>query len=310
MDIARDGRTATGVTYWDHRAGEEVTQPADLVVLAAYSLWNTHLMLISGIGEPYDPATGEGVTGRNYAYQIFGQTNLWFRDQQFNPFVGAGANGYAISDFSTNRIDFEAAGFIGGSYISCGQTNGQPIQNILLPRSIPDWGAGWKQGTKDWYGRAAVISSNGSNMAYRDCYLDLDPTYKDRHGRPLLRMTFDWKPNDIRMTQFMRSKIEPLAERMNPTLWESYYKQQGDRYDTRFYQSTHNVGGTIMGEDPKTSVLNRFQQTWSQHNVFATGAGAFPQNLEFNPTGTLGALAYWTADAIRNRYLRNPGPLV
>lgn len=41
-------------------------------------------------------------------------------------------------------------------------------------------------------------------MSHRDCYLGLDPTYKDQHGRPLMQLTFDWKGNDIRMTQFMR----------------------------------------------------------------------------------------------------------
>jgi gluconate 2-dehydrogenase alpha chain len=147
-------------------------------------------------------------------------------------------------------------------------------------------------------------------MAYRDCYLDLDPTYTDRHGRPLLRMTFDWKDNDTRLSQFMKSKVEPVVQALNPTSFQSSYKDAGARYDIRPYQSTHNVGGTAMGADPATSVLNRYQQSWDVHNVFALGAGSFPQNLQYNPTGALGGLAYWTLDAIRRDYLRNPGPLV
>ena len=73
------------------------------------------------------------------------------------------------------------------------------------------------------------------------------------------------------------------------------------------YQSTHNTGGAIMGTDPTKSALNKYLQSWDVANVFVIGASAFPQNAGKNPTGTVGALAYWAADAIRNQYLRNPG---
>ena len=65
-----------------------------------------------------------------------------------------------------------------------------------------------------------------------------------------------------------------------------------------------------MGTDPKTSAINRYLQHWDVSNLFVLGASAYPQNAGYNPTLTLGALAYWAADAIRNRYLKNPGPLV
>lgn len=309
VEIAPDRKTATGVTYVDEK-GEEVFQPADLVILAAYQFHNVHLMLLSGIGAPYDPRTGEGVVGRNYAYQMTGGTTLFFKDAHFNPFVGTGSNAIVIDDFSVGQIDFGKEGFIGGSYISSGQFNGQPIRSMSLPTGVPQWGAAWKQGVKDWYGRSMSIAAHGSNMSYRDCYLDLDPTYRDRHGRPLLRMTFDWKPNDIRMTQFMREKIEAVAKSMNPTSWQSGYKKDGAHYDVRPYQTTHNVGGAAMGVDPRTSAVNRYLQSWDVHNVFVMGASAFPQNLQYNPTGTVGALAYWAAQALRSDYLKNPRPLM
>lgn len=310
VELAEDRQTATGVTYWDKEAQEEVFQPADIVLLCAYQLHNVHLMLLSGIGQPYDPTTGEGVTGKNYAYQMNGGTTLFFREHDFKPFAAAGSNGMSIDDYAINRIDFAAEGFIGGSYITAGISNGQPIRGIALPRGTPSWGPEWKAGIREWYGHAMSIGSHGSNMSYRDCYLDLDPTYTDRHGRPLMRMTFNWKPNDIRMTQFMRSKIEPIAESMAPDSWQSSYKAEGAQYDVRPYQTTHNVGGAIMGTDPNTSAVNRYLQAWTQHNVFSLGAGAFPQNIQYNPTGAVGALAYWTAEAIRRDYLPNPRPLM
>ncbi len=309
IELAADGKTAKGVTYMDAN-GEEVYQPADMVILAAYQLHNVHLMLLSGIGQAYNPATGDGVIGKNYAYQTNGGTALFFKDIDFNPFVGNGSNGHVIDDFAINRIDFGAEGFIGGSYISSGTFNGQPIRSMRLPGGTPKWGAGWKSAIKEWYGHSMAIGSHGSNMSYHTNHLDLDPTYKDKYGRPLMRMTFNWKSNDIRMTQFMKSKIEPLAESMNPDIMQSSFKKEGAMYDVRPYQTTHNVGGAIMGSDPKSSALNKFLQTWDVHNVFVMGANAFPQNIQYNPTGTVGALAYWAVEAIRKDYLPNPRPLV
>ena len=56
--------------------------------------------------------------------------------------------------------------------------------------------------------------------------------------------------------------------------------------------------------------MNRYCQSWDVPNLFVTGASNFPQNAGYNPTGTLGALAFWTSKAIRESYLKNPGPLV
>jgi gluconate 2-dehydrogenase alpha chain len=303
------GKQATGVTYIDVN-GEEVFQPAKLVIAGGYSYHNVRLLLLSKIGKPYDPVSNTGVVGRNYAYQMTGGATLFFKDKNFNPFIGAGSNATVIDDFAINQIDFKKEGFIGGSYISAAMTNGQPIRNMPLPSGTPSWGADWKKAVKEYYGHAMSIGSHGSNMAYRDCYLSLDPTYKDKHGLPLLSMTFNWKENDIRMTQFMKKQIENIVETMKPDHVNYSFKGPGSEYDVRPYQTTHNVGGAIMGTDPATSVLNRYLQSWDVHNVFVMGASAFPQNIQYNPTGLVGALTYWTAKAIREKYLPNPGPLV
>jgi len=64
-----------------------------------------------------------------------------------------------------------------------------------------------------------------------------------------------------------------------------------------------------MGTSPRTSVVNSYQQMWDFTNVFVVGASSFPQNAGLNPTGTVAALAYRTAEAIVTRYVRHPGPL-
>jgi gluconate 2-dehydrogenase alpha chain len=81
-------------------------------------------------------------------------------------------------------------------------------------------------------------------------------------------------------------------------------------WNTVPYQSSHVVGGFVMGADPKTSSVNKYLQSWDVPNVFVVGASAFPQNPGYNPTGTVGALSFKAAHAIRTQYLKSPGALV
>ena len=73
----------------------------------------------------------------------------------------------------------------------------------------------------------------------------------------------------------------------------------------------HQAGGrldaAIMGSSPGNSAVNKYLQSWDVPNVFVIGASAFPHNSAYNPTGPVGALAYWTADAIKQRYRQRPG---
>jgi gluconate 2-dehydrogenase alpha chain len=147
-------------------------------------------------------------------------------------------------------------------------------------------------------------------MSYRESYLDLDPSYKDAFGRPLLRMTFDWHDNEIKASQFLVGKAMQMCKALNPKAMRGDAKKSGEHYNITQYQSTHTCGGAIMGSGPQSSALNRYLQSWDVPNVFAPGANAFPQNNGYNPTGMVGALTYWAAAAIRQQYLKNRGPLV
>ena len=312
VDKSADGKMASGVTYVD-RDGNEYFQPADLVLLCAFALWNTHLMLVSGLGRPYDPETGEGVVGRNYAYQTMASCNVYFEEGvRTNPFMGAGALGTAIDDLNGDNFDHGGLGFIGGGYIGCSQTNGRPIEYHPVPDDTPKWGPKWKRAVRDYYLRHAGISIHASSVATRNNYLDLDPTYRDHLGRPLLRMTFDFPENDRRMAAYLVEQTEKICRAMERVeRHETTNRAEfGKAYTIVPYQTTHNTGGTIMGTDPTRSVVNPFCQSWDQHNVFVFGASLFPQNLGYNPTGPLLGLAYWALAAIRDDYLKNPRSLV
>jgi gluconate 2-dehydrogenase alpha chain len=299
---------AVSVTYVDLATGHEMEQPADIVCLTSYTLNNVRLMLLSGIGRPYDPATGQGVVGRSYTYQVDAVVRLFFEDKSFNPFIGTGAVGTVIDDFNGDNFDHAGLGFIGGGSISAGALGVRPVWTHPMPPGTPRWGSAWKKAVARYYGRHMTIHAQIGDLAYRGNYLDLDPDYKDAYGLPLLRMTYDRGPNERRAAAYLRTGCERLAKALNPVAVIGRDGSEG-RYSIVPYQSTHNTGGAVMGTSPATSAVNRYLQSWDVANVFVVGANAFPQNAGYNPTGTVGALAYRTAEAITTSYVKRPGML-
>jgi gluconate 2-dehydrogenase alpha chain len=301
-------KKATGVTYVD-AAGIEYEQPAELVLITAFALSNVRTLLLSGIGEPYDPRTGKGVVGRNYSYQTTGGPTVFMDESiNINPFMASGATGTVIDDFGGDNFNHSNLGFIGGQYIAGTMTGGRPIEFHPTPPGTPEWGLEWKRAVAQHYNHTITIVQHGTSTASRLNYLDLDPTYKDAWGQPLLRMTFDFPENDIRMSQYIADKVVEIGRAMGGKV----VVRGGTKrpYTTTVYQATHNTGGAVMGDDPKTSVVNRYQQCWDVSNVFSIGGSSFPQNITYNYTMTIGALTYWTLDAIKDKYLKSPGPLV
>lgn len=305
LDSAR--RRATGVVYVD-AGGREFEQPAQLVIVGMYALNNVRLLLLSGLGRPYDAATGEGVVGRNYAYQTTSAVQVFFDESvNINPFMRSGANGTVIADFVSDNFDHAPHGFVGGAYIGEVMSHGRPIEFHPTPPGTPAWGAAWKQAVKRHYKHTSVLNVHGSSTASRRNHLDLDPTYKDAWGQPLLRMTFDFPENDLKMSAFVTARALEIGRAMGGQQ-VSGNPRRGP-YTSTQYQTTHNTGGTVMGTDPASSVVNRYLQSWDVPNVFVIGASNFPQNASYNPTNTVGALAYWASEALVGRYLKSPGPL-
>jgi gluconate 2-dehydrogenase alpha chain len=311
INVDRSGRQATGVTFVD-TAGQEWEQPADLVILAAYTIFNVQLLLHSKIGQAYDPVANTGVIGRNYTHQTISTVNGFFDNKKFNfnPFISSGSIGMCIDEFNGDNFDHGPQGFVGGGYMGQVQTSGRPIQTTLVPPGTPTWGAAWKAAVRDNYLSTVVPGTgvHGSFYSYRDIYLDLDPTYRDRFGRPLVRITMDFHDNEIKQNAFLTDKFADIIKAMGANQIAKHYRTAP--YDITQYQTTHLCGGAIMGTDPSTSAVNRYLQSWDVPNLFVMGASSYPQNAGYNPTGTLCALAFWSAAAIRKQYLRNPGALV
>jgi gluconate 2-dehydrogenase alpha chain len=299
---------ATGVLYVDTRTGEEYIQEADVVVVSAYALNNIRILLNSQLGSPYNPESGTGVIGKNYAYQMTSSGSTgFFKEKEFNLYAGTGALAGVLDDFNGDNFDHTDLNFIHGGNIALGHYGKRPISNNSVPKGTPTWGKEFKDESIYWANRSLSVGSQGSVMPNKENYIDLDPTYKDQFGDPLLRMTFNYKDNERNQQKYIRDITTKILEEMGADMINTP-GDQGD-WDTTKYQTTHNTGGVIMGADPKTSSLNNYLQMWDCENVFVPGASAFPHNSGMNPTGTVGALAYRAAEGIE-KYLKTGGSLV
>jgi gluconate 2-dehydrogenase alpha chain len=298
------GKKVTGVHYVDLMTGKEYEQPADVVMLGAFTMSNTRLLLTSRIGRPYDPATKSGVVGKNFCYQLNGGVQLFFKDKWMNPYFATGSTQICIDEFNGDNFDHTGLGFVGGSSINNSHFGGRPISSRRLPPGTPRWGTGWKKANAQWYQHSMAIGTQGSCYPHVENYLDLDPTYSDAHGQPLVRMNFDWRENETKMHTFVLKKLEEVAAACGADIVTKATPTRSP-YDSRIYQSTHITGGTIMGSDPHTSVVSPHLQHWDAHNLFIVGASVFAHNAGYNPTGPLAAMALRVGDDMAS-YVERP----
>jgi gluconate 2-dehydrogenase alpha chain len=246
---AGSGKRAQGVTYLDDK-GEEIFQPAELVFLASWTLNNTRLLLLSGIGEPYNAQSGKGTVGRNLTHQVAIGAATAFFEKPLNRFMGSGAAGVCISDFDGDLFDHSGLPFLRGGTLLAQSMGYRPIANFgILPPSVKaGWGSDWKKAALEYYDRTGFIGFSGEHLAYKGNYMDLDPTYKDRFGDPLLRFTINWGENERKMADFVTPKAVELARAMGAKEVSSFPGLKN--YDANRYQFTHIQGGTIMGTLP------------------------------------------------------------
>src|SRR5699024_9198166 len=306
-EIVHDGKKATGVIYIDTQTGEKFEQPAEVVVLTSYVFNNVRLLLTSEIGKPYNPETGKGIIGKNYCYQIMTGSTGFFEDKKFNVSMGAGALGAAIDDFNADNFDHSDLDFIHGGLISITQTGRRPISSNPVPPNTPNWGKQFKEQSLKYFNRNLSIGVQGASMPYANNYLDLDPTYKDSYRIPLQRMTYNITDQDRNLYKYLSEKTQEIMKEMGADVVSPASELKD--YSIVPYQSTHNTGGVIMGETPKNSAINSYQQFWDMENLFVTGASSFAHNSGYNPTGTVGALAYRAAEGII-KYSKDGGMLI
>lgn len=300
----------TGVSYYGPDRSDNTIE-ADIVIVAPFIYDNTRLMLLSKTDKfPNGLANSSGHLGKHIMAHMMANVFVTFDDRYVNNFMGPSAQKHTVNDFNADNFDHAGLGFIRGAQLSIGTPNleGGPIaaSTMATPPGVPRWGAGFRDFFAKAYARHGAMVAQTENLPYPDQTIDLDPNVRDAWGMPAPRVTYDWRrPNEKARVAFVQNKLVEIGRAMGgPQVWPAPVSPAGA-------PGAHHEGGTRMGSDPKDSVVNKYSQTWDHPNLFLVGSSTFPtMGAGFNPTLTIQALAYMTADAIVKKYRNNPGPLI
>jgi gluconate 2-dehydrogenase alpha chain len=307
--INSSDKRVTGVSYYG-ADGSDNTIEAEIVVLGTFIYDNTRLLLLSKTDKfPNGLANSSGQVGKHLMAHIGARMFATFDDRHVNVYMGQGASKYAIDDFNADNFDHGGLGFIRGAQITVGTADleGGPIavaMSMNPPLGIPRWGAAYRDFIARSFARYTGINAQTENLPYGDQTIDLDPDVHDAWGLPAPRLTYDWRrPNELARIAFLSKKVQEIGRAMGAnSVWAAPVSQGPP--------GAHPEGGTRMGNDPNLSVVNKFGQSWDIPNLFIVGSSTFPTMSGFNPTLTIQALAYMSADAIANRYKKSPGALL
>ncbi len=287
------GGETTGVSYID-ATGKEQEQPASLVILSSYTYENIRLLLYSDINK-------NGMVGKYFMDHHYPFVWGYFDDTVTNPSTGPWAANVAIDNFNGDNFDHTGLGFIEGGVLEALGGDLQAIAGagvgswaVPMPDDTPSFGEGYKQALKKYFRRIASFISQVPSLPYDANYCDLDPVVKDQIGMPVLRITYNAYENEIKACAFMQNKAENILKEMGV----AKMKKAGLFTPPT---TTHEVGGVRMGTDPTKSVLNKYLQSWELPNLFVVGGAVFPTYFGYNPTHTIEALAYWSADYIKTQ---------
>src|SRR5437588_609041 len=165
------------------------------------------------------------------------------------------------------------------------------------------YGVKLKEDVRRYYGSFVHFDGRGEMIPNEHSYCEIDPSVKDKWGIPVLRFHWQWSEHELRQAAHMQRTFAEIVDSMGGRM-QGPVQSDGAKAIAPGGSIIHEVGGAIMGSDPKTSVTNRWCQTWDVPNLFVTDGAVFASNADKNPTLTIMALAWRAADHILERMRR------
>ncbi|MGH7946915.1 MAG: GMC family oxidoreductase, partial [Opitutaceae bacterium] len=293
---------ATGVAYVDKQTGEERTVKARVVVLAAGSCESVRLLLNSRSPRfPNGLANSSGRVGRyimdTVGASLTGQISLLESLPPYNEDGAGGSHAYAPWWLYGEQLAGKL-GFARGYHVELNATRGMPDVNVAAHFDRftgGSYGRQFKEDARRYYGSFMTFAGRGEMIPNEDSFCELDPTVKDKWGIPVLRFHWKWSDHETRQAAHMQQTFAALIEAMGGKPLAAP-QSDGSKAILAGGMVIHEVGGTIMGSDAKTSVTNQWGQTWDVKNLFITDGGPFCSNADKNPTLTIMALAWRASD--------------
>jgi choline dehydrogenase-like flavoprotein len=287
--IVDDHGHAQGVKYFDAQ-DQLQTQTADLVVVSASAAETARLLL-------------------NSRSKLFpkgaGNNNDWV-GRNFHGHAYCGARGLAPEDVYEEAGPGCCVGFcdfnhgnpgLRGGGLLCNEFFAMPyFASLVRPPGARKWGLAHKEYQRRNYKRATCVIGPVQEMPVFDGRVEVDPVVKDHWGIPVVRISGQRHPHDIEIARFFVKKAEAVLKEMGATNTWTYLPGTG------ISGGQHQAGTCRMGNDPKTSVTNRYGQVHEIDNLFVADASLHVTNGGFNPAMTIMALGFWVGGYIAKEW--------
>jgi choline dehydrogenase-like flavoprotein len=285
---------ARGIGFLDAVTRKSYEAKAKVVVLAASTLESARLLLLSRSAQhPNGLANTSGHVGHNFCEHVMGPSITGLvKELVGKPHTldDGRPGGFYVPRF--RNLSDRQAGFIRGYGFegSGGHT--------MFPRHVeetPGFGAGFKKTVRDHAAAFISMGGFGEVLARYESYVDLDPGLKDRWGIPVLRFHYRFGDNERKMCEDMVTSAREMFEAAGIEVVGV------DRTILTEGWSIHELGTARMGGDPKTSVLNQFQQSHDVRNLFVVDGSSHVSASCQNPTWTIMALAWRSCDYLADQ---------
>ncbi|MFP5229162.1 MAG: GMC family oxidoreductase [Acidobacteriota bacterium] len=275
IDLGKDGRV-TGVLYID-REGREHFQRSRAVIVSAYALETPRLLLNSACpGHAHGLANSSGALGR-YLMAQAGNVIAGRFDDLVRPYKAPPAHALTEEFYETDSRRGFARGFAVQTVA--------PLPVAFAKHMVAAagaWGWGMRRLMMD-YNHWATIAVLGEILPWEDNRVEL-ASDKDQHGLPVARVTFNLHDNDKKLIEFGKNKVMEIMA------------AAGAKHVVQESRFAHLVGAARMGDNPATSVVDKFGRTHDIANLFICDGSILPTQGSANPGLTIQALAARTAD--------------
>ena len=274
---------AAAVEYFQN--GEAVTQPCRAVAVCCSATESPRLLLNSahrlfprGLGNRYD-WVGRNLQGHAYAgaYGLF--------EQEVFDGLGPAAR-VACCNFSHGLPGgLKGGGMMANEFIRLPYL----FSRQVLPPGTPRWGLEHKRFVRRYFKRSIGVKSPVQEMPVFESRVEIAPELKDSWGIPTVRLSGHRHAHDLEVARFLAAKCEAwLKEAGASRTWQSLP-------GSGLSGGQHQAGTCRMGNDPKTSVVDRYCRIHDMDNVYVVDGSVHVNNGGFNPSLTIQAIAYWAA---------------
>ena len=297
--ITDAGGKVTAVSYIDKSTRAEKQIRCRTVVVAGGACESARLLLNSKSSRhPNGVANGSGMAGRNLTDSVgysltshipaldglprhnsdgMGGMHVyvpwWLWDQKNKEFP----RGYHIE--------------IGGGFSmpQIGSFRGQCRRHEGYGKDLKDY-------IRNDYGAYVHLAGRGEQIPNDDTFCDIDPDVVDQYGIPVLRFHFKWTDNELKQAQHMHDTFKAILETMGGKVSDTRPALKEGEGISIGGEIIHELGTIRMGHDPNTSVVNKYCQAHEVKNLFVADAAPFVSNPDKNPTLTITAMAWRTAE--------------